>query len=464
VTGSAELHLPPGYRLDRSDPDLWTLRRPAHLKYADRDAKRFVETVMGTQDSDNTEEYLLHDEQENEDFRPTRGNILYFLSLGGDRDKSTELDFLFFYFSGHGWSSQDGTDYLLTSDSLVKMPDITAIPVPLLEGYLRNWEAKHVVLFIDACRTVRTGGKSTTIPEESMIDVKSLSIRGMVTFCSCEPGKTSFEADPIHSGVFTEGVCRALSDEGRCSTIQELDKYLNDKVPRISRTYGLPRQIPYTRVQPLGVEREIIVSQRTWKEWQIQKRRTRLNRLYAQAHKLSQDRKWQAVVDVFAQIHSEDPVYPDEDRLLASARETLEDQQRAQRVVDLYNRGWQHMHTEEWSQALKCFEQVQRLHPGYRETEGLLAQVRHELDVEQQSTRTADISARNVKAPTIEVSPDAHTHTKGSEPRKPTLAAPSSRLSVSDSYRMAVVEAWKRAGRTKPRPLSSGLWLLIGTD
>jgi hypothetical protein len=23
-----EPHLPPGYRLDRSDPDLWTLRRP----------------------------------------------------------------------------------------------------------------------------------------------------------------------------------------------------------------------------------------------------------------------------------------------------------------------------------------------------------------------------------------------------------------------------------------------------
>jgi hypothetical protein len=26
--GPEEPHLPPGYRLDRSDPDLWTLRRP----------------------------------------------------------------------------------------------------------------------------------------------------------------------------------------------------------------------------------------------------------------------------------------------------------------------------------------------------------------------------------------------------------------------------------------------------
>jgi len=28
VTGSEDLRLPPGYRLDRSDPDLWTLLRP----------------------------------------------------------------------------------------------------------------------------------------------------------------------------------------------------------------------------------------------------------------------------------------------------------------------------------------------------------------------------------------------------------------------------------------------------
>jgi uncharacterized caspase-like protein len=121
------------------DPDV------AQLKYADRDAKRFVETVMGTQDPDNTQSYLFHDEQENDTFLPTRANILYFLSRGERRDKSNELDFLFFYFSGHGWSSQDGTDYLLTSDSFVIMPKDTAISVPMLEGHLRNWEAKHVV-------------------------------------------------------------------------------------------------------------------------------------------------------------------------------------------------------------------------------------------------------------------------------------------------------------------------------
>jgi uncharacterized caspase-like protein len=148
----------------------------------------------------------------------------------------------------------------VTSDSLVNMPEHTAISVPMLERYLKNWEAKHVVLFIDACRTVLRGGKSVTIEEESRVHVRSLCPPGMVTFCSCEPGQTSYESDAIRSGVFTEGVCRALGDEGQCSTIEELDEYLNDKVPRLSREYGLPLQKPYSRVEPLAVRKTPIIS------------------------------------------------------------------------------------------------------------------------------------------------------------------------------------------------------------
>jgi actin-like ATPase involved in cell morphogenesis len=566
--------------------------RVAQLKYADKDARRFVETVMATQDPDNTEEYLLHDEHENEDFRPTRANILNFLSLGEDRDKSIELDFLFFYFSGHGWSSQDGTDYLLTSDSLVRMLERTAIPVPMLERDLKSWGAKHVVLFIDACRTVMGGGKgSIAIAEESRINVDSLCPPGMVTYCSCEPGQTSYESDAIRSGVFTEGVCRALGDEGRCSTIEELDEYLNDKVPRLSRTYGLPPQRPYSRLEPLAVRNALIVSRRTLQGWQpqeseaptplrpqatgreesldryrevvnwvwtgeqlnewdvqrlrnranelsmsqsdasaieneimgatkeiilrrqeeyrkllsllrymvqtkVKEREKRLERLFTEARRLYSARKWQAVVDVFSQIHEEDPAYPDPERMLRSARKALERAQkkeytlgqyrehvksawadgeldrsevvglrdladelevspmdtakierkimgdtkdailerqvraagengrldelyararrshqvkdwqevvdlfaqinaedpaypdpegllesareaeaRAQKVAATYREGQQHTNAEQWPQALRSFEQVQALQPGYRETEELLSRV-----------------------------------------------------------------------------------------
>jgi hypothetical protein len=108
-------------------------------------------------------------------------------------------------------------------------------------------------------------------------------------------------------------------------------------------------------------------------------RQDRLDELYARARRSHQNREWQAVVDVLEQIRAEDPDYPDPARLLASAHEALKTQQRMQRVAALYDRGQRHIDAEEWQLALKCFEEVQRLEPGYRETEELMSRVRQEL-------------------------------------------------------------------------------------
>jgi hypothetical protein len=60
VTGSEEPHLPPGYWLDRSDPDVWTLRRPegwvvAHFS-AQRVSREAIEEVAWEDHEDNGEE------------------------------------------------------------------------------------------------------------------------------------------------------------------------------------------------------------------------------------------------------------------------------------------------------------------------------------------------------------------------------------------------------------------------
>ena len=55
-----------------------------------------------------------------------------------------------------------------------------------------------------------------------------------------------------------------------------------------------------------------------------EERQRHLEELYAQARRLHQDQEWHAVVEVFEQIHSEDPDSPDPENLLTSAREALE--------------------------------------------------------------------------------------------------------------------------------------------
>jgi hypothetical protein len=48
-----------------------------------------------------------------------------------------------------------------------------------------------------------------------------------------------------------------------------------------------------------------------------------LAELYLQARRLHRAQEWQAVVDIFDQIHKLDPEYPDPEGLLGSAREAL---------------------------------------------------------------------------------------------------------------------------------------------
>jgi dipeptidyl aminopeptidase/acylaminoacyl peptidase len=54
-----------------------------------------------------------------------------------------------------------------------------------------------------------------------------------------------------------------------------------------------------------------------------EERQRHLEELYAQARRLHQDQEWQAVVDVFEQLHAEDSAYPDPENLLTSALEAL---------------------------------------------------------------------------------------------------------------------------------------------
>jgi tetratricopeptide (TPR) repeat protein len=105
-------------------------------------------------------------------------------------------------------------------------------------------------------------------------------------------------------------------------------------------------------------------------------RQHHLEELYARALRLHRDHEWQGVVNVFEQIHAVEPAYPDPEGLLESAREALESRRR---VKEAYDRGVRHMDAGNWQQAFECFEEIQRLEPGYRETETHLSRVQQEL-------------------------------------------------------------------------------------
>lgn len=256
------------------DPDI------APLRFAHRDAQRIAEVLRRTCGVDEADLVVLHDDLPPAQ-RPTRTTVLRHLTR---MSKSRNDGILYFFFSGHGFQSADNTQYLLPIDCVRDAIEETALPFSSIVRYLGSAAAPHVVLFLDACRNVVDGGKSAGA-DLSRVDIDALCPPGVVSFCSCRPGAVSYEAETLGAGIFTQALCAALSDDGRCRTIYELDTYLAAQVPALARANGKPHQQAHSRVEPLGVQHLEIVSERTVNAWRastpigVERRRRLVNRL-----------------------------------------------------------------------------------------------------------------------------------------------------------------------------------------
>lgn len=236
----------------------------ADLRFAHLDAMRMREMFMASMDIPAGAVFTFADGLP--DAGPTRHNVLRTLSKLA-RHAADPIDRLFFFFSGHGFhSTADGNDYLITSESITSALEETSLRFELLVRMLRATGAMHIVLLLDACRTPVAGGKSLFATTEK-VDVESLCPPGMVSFCSCAPGTSSYESDRLKSGIFSEALCGAFGDDGRCVTVENLDAYLTTQVPRLAREYEKPLQEPYSRVEPAALVELEIVSPRKRNEW-----------------------------------------------------------------------------------------------------------------------------------------------------------------------------------------------------
>jgi molecular chaperone DnaK len=230
----------------------------ADLRFAHKDAAHaahMLQTVAGV----NPANILMLRDQSQQSHLPTRTNLLRGLTALG-RDLPQPPETLYFFFSGHGFHSpKDDSDYLLLRDSIAALLEENSVSFEFILRVLHNTGAKHIVLFLDACRAVVSGGRSVE-PVIPPISVANLSPPGLVSFCSCEPGKRSYESPKIGSGLFTKALCDALGELGQCVTVHEVSCFLEATMPELSRQLGTPPQLAYTRVEPLQLQTLAIAS------------------------------------------------------------------------------------------------------------------------------------------------------------------------------------------------------------
>jgi molecular chaperone DnaK (HSP70) len=233
----------------------------ADLKYASADAARFADvgqTIFGV----TSEATLVLNSTAglvSQKYTPTKSNILRAFRELSNLSNDRILEYLYIFFSGHGMHSPFSSEEVLaTSETVIGDLDETALRFNVMVDRIRQIKARHTVLFLDACRNFRVRSKGC---DDTQPRISRMCPSGMVTFHSCQPGAMSFEADTYQHGVFTYVLCNALSPGASCATVRELDRLLHELLPKACSAVGLPRQVPYTRLEPLELIDLVIVAE-----------------------------------------------------------------------------------------------------------------------------------------------------------------------------------------------------------
>ena len=133
---------------------------------------------------------------------PTCANLLRWLNRELHPSKIGQADRFWFFFSGHGLSSE-GIDYLIPCDSLLEDTQFNLmLPVHQIIASLRQHQSADVVLILDNCRE-QVGAKNLT---SNSLSQKSLDLafeKDIVTIRSCEYGQFSYELEDFKHGAFT---------------------------------------------------------------------------------------------------------------------------------------------------------------------------------------------------------------------------------------------------------------------
>lgn len=225
------------------------------LKYTVADADAIYKTVIGSMGFKKENVLLLTDRSER---KPTLKNIKWalgtFLSRAAKKD-----DTVLIFFAGHGAPEVDArglerdglAKYLIPQDADPDDLFSTALPMDDLHTIFGRIESERIVVFLDACYSGATGGRTFTSKRTrasaSGLDDQFLErltrSKGRAIVTASRATEVSIELPDLGHGVFTyylvEGLKGAadLNHDG-IVTLQELYEYLEQQVTRKARSAG----------------------------------------------------------------------------------------------------------------------------------------------------------------------------------------------------------------------------------
>jgi uncharacterized caspase-like protein len=213
------------------------------LQYAASDIERLHDLVCDPAGGgvDPSQAFLLDDDRDTDEEKPTRANIARCIEDLGKRAQHS--DTILVFFSGHG-AVYHGSTYLLTRDSQPDRLEETALSGTALARMLQSLPAHRVILFLDACHAAGIDGAAPDAPSLTPASYGRIleDLGGhCLVFASCGADELSYE-DPLglEAGVFGHYMAEGLSGKAaahgdRVVRLDDLAAYVERHVQEWSR-------------------------------------------------------------------------------------------------------------------------------------------------------------------------------------------------------------------------------------
>ncbi len=234
------------------------------LQFCSKDAYRFAETLQKFCGLPFADSAVLSDEAKEPLELPTRNNIVRLIGQIERKCKNERIDRIFLFMSGHGiFSPETGDLHFVCRDTYREDFEETSISIDRILKRLRNSGTREILVFLDTCRSNLAGSRSAVTDIANTYKLDLQGVGNLIAF-GCQPGYQSFEEKDLESGLFTHSLVEALSDVGRCCTVGDVIKFIERRVPELSRAHSKrPLQRPYIILENPSFAEAIIVDRQT---------------------------------------------------------------------------------------------------------------------------------------------------------------------------------------------------------
>lgn len=203
--------------------------------------------------------FVIADSEE-ADSRPTGYEIVNTIREKAANYNRTKINLLFFYYSGHGFISNDKDPVMRPTDSLLHPFELGTLPLKRIIELIRSSfrSVRHIIIILDMCQTAPTAKDSSG--EEQDISTDYLP-KGLVVFRSCLPGNRSYmipesKKELGKGSVYTAAFIDALKDD-RCETVKQISAFIKHRIKYYNSEIHI-HQKPFTSLQDDSLDNVVI--------------------------------------------------------------------------------------------------------------------------------------------------------------------------------------------------------------